>query len=558
MSAWLSAWSVTYVVHSTLMTAAVWIAARWIRSASVRDTLWKLALVGGIVTATIQMSIPVERFLPETAPRRITVPMPLPAAQPAPALQSETRVELRDVQPSAPARKLPLLPTAWAALTALLIARIVVGRSRFLATIRERVEILSGADRALVDRLAERAGLERAVRLTESASVRSPLAMLGWEIVVPAGVLSGMTDEQRETILAHELAHLQRRDPLWLALAEGVKAILCFQPLNWLVQAKMKEMAEFLCDDAAVLQTGNRKALAETLAALAASVSAPVPAVAAMAEGGSHLIARVTRVLRASGRPDSPLRLHVRLLLAVVIVVSTAAFAPGITMIVASSKALGSKPNNHFADGVLYRSFHGPDGDTNVQFEAHDAWISDDAADVRFDTRDGYVRAKQVSRRGPVREVEIKAGRNLEPVRRYTVDGVETPWSDEARRVIASAFGPSTEHAASADTSKTHTWNATIEYTGTRDGAPLHIQIRAKDVRYRDSGEVILDEGSSLWVEEVVGDRQLSFDLRKGQNRFHSENHPEMTNEDRVEWLRDMLRKHAQLPRKVIDSLTHI
>ncbi|HKS25711.1 MAG TPA: M56 family metallopeptidase [Thermoanaerobaculia bacterium] len=554
----MSAWSVTYLVHSTLMIAVVWIAAYWIRSASVRDTLWKLALVGGIVTATIQMSVPVERFLPETAPRRITVPMPLPAAPPAPALQSETRIELRDVPPSAPARKLPLLPTVWAALTALLIARIVVGRNRFLQTIRERVEILSGADRALVDRLAERAGLARAVRLTESGSVRSPLAMLGWEIVVPAGVLSGMTGEQRETILAHELAHLQRRDPLWLTLAEGVKAILCFQPLNWLVQAKMKETAEFLCDDAAVLQTGNRKALAETLAALAVSVSTPVPAVAAMAEGGSHLIARVTRVLRASGRPDSPLRLHVRLLLAIVVVVSTAAFAPGITMVVASSKALGGKPNNHFADGVLNRSFRGPDGDTNVQFEAHDAWISDDARDVRFDTRDGYVRAKEVSEHGPVREVEIKAGRSLEPVRRYTVDGVETAWCDDARRIIASAFGPSTEHAASTDTSKTHTWNATIEFTGARDGAPLHIQIRAKDVRYRDSGEVILDEGSSLWVLESVGNQTLSFDLRKGQNRFHSENHPEMTNEDRVEWLREMLRKHAQLPRKVIDSLTHI
>src|ERR1041385_3173086 len=184
----------------------------------------------------------------------------------------------------------------------------------------------------------------------------------------------------------------------------------------------MKETAEFLCDDAAVLQTGNRKALAETLAALAASVAAPVPAVAAMAEGGSHLIARVTRVLRASGSPDSPLRLHVRLLIAVVILVSTAAFAPGISMVVESSRSSTSsrttvKSDSHFTDGVLSRSFRGPDGDTRVHFEAHDAWISDDARDVRFDAPGGYVRARQTSARGPVREVEITAGDNLEPVR---------------------------------------------------------------------------------------------------------------------------------------------
>jgi len=558
MSAWISAWSVTYLVHSSLIIAVVWVAARWIRSAAVRDTLWKLALVGGLVTSTIQMSIPVERFLPEQAPRRITMPMTL-AAPTTPDLRAERRIEPHQAQPSEPARKLPLLPMIWAAVATVLLARIVVGRGRFLALIRERVEILSGADRALVDRLADRAGVHHPIRLTESGSVRSPLAMLGWEIVVPAGVLSRMSDEQRETILAHELAHLVRRDPLWLTVAEGVKALLFFQPLNWLVQAKMKETAEFLCDDAAVLQTGNRKALAETLAALAASVAVPVPAVAAMAEGGSHLITRVTRVLRASGDPAAPLRLRARLLIAAVVVLATAAFAPGITMVVASSapskaKPAGGRMNNHFADGILSHSFRGPDGDTHVQFEAHEAWISDDAADIRFDGPGGYVRAKQVSQHGPVREVAVTPGRGLEPVRRYTVDGVEKPWCDDARRVMASAINQTDD----AEASKTHTWNATIEFTGTRDGVPLHIQIRAKDVRYRDSGEVILNDGSSLFVEEVAGDQKLSFDLRKGQNRFHSENRPDMTNEDRVEWLRDMLRKHAQLPRKVIDSLTHI
>jgi beta-lactamase regulating signal transducer with metallopeptidase domain len=546
MSAWISAWSVTYLVHSSLIVAVVWVAARWIRSAAVRDTLWKLALVGGLVTSTIQMAIPLERFLPEQAPRRITMPMTLPAPT-TPDLQAEKRIE---PQPSEPARKLPLLPMIWAAVATVLLARIVVGRGRFLALIRERVEILSGADRTLVDRLADRAGVHHSIRLTESGSVRSPLAMLGWEIVVPAGVLSRMSDEQRETILAHELAHLVRRDPLWLTVAEGVKALLFFQPLNWLVQAKMKETAEFLCDDAAVLQTGNRKALAETLAALAASVAVPVPAVAAMAEGGSHLITRVTRVLRASGDPASPLPLRLRLLIAAVVVLAMAAFAPGITMVASS------KTNNHFADGVLSHSFRGPDGDTHVQFEAHDAWISDDAATIRFDGPGGYVRAKQVSQHGPVREVAVTPGRGLEPVRRYTVDGVETPWCDDARRVMASALHQT--DASAADTPKTHTWNATIEFTGTRDGVPLHIQIRANDVRYRDSGEVILNDDSSLFVEEVAGNQKLSFDLRKGQNRFHSANRPDMTNEDRVEWLRDLLRKHAQLPRKVIDSLTRI
>jgi len=36
-------WTVTYLVHSTLLITAVWATSRWVRSASARDTLWKVA-----------------------------------------------------------------------------------------------------------------------------------------------------------------------------------------------------------------------------------------------------------------------------------------------------------------------------------------------------------------------------------------------------------------------------------------------------------------------------------------------------------------------------------
>ena len=38
-------WTVTYLLHSTLLVAAVWVAARWIRSASARDDNRKVRMI---------------------------------------------------------------------------------------------------------------------------------------------------------------------------------------------------------------------------------------------------------------------------------------------------------------------------------------------------------------------------------------------------------------------------------------------------------------------------------------------------------------------------------
>src|SRR5678809_700984 len=53
-----AAWLLTYLVHSTLILLAVWIVTSRRRMAdAVRDILWKSALVGGIVTASIQTAV---------------------------------------------------------------------------------------------------------------------------------------------------------------------------------------------------------------------------------------------------------------------------------------------------------------------------------------------------------------------------------------------------------------------------------------------------------------------------------------------------------------------
>ncbi|MBV8518412.1 MAG: M48 family metalloprotease [Acidobacteria bacterium] len=618
MIASLTAWSVTYLVHSTLFVVVAALAARWIRSASARDTLWKLALAGALVTATLQSSLPPERVLPARAPRRITMPVPAALApvaervsaapsqraQSQPAQSQSAAPVTRPVSPqpqSARATSFSLLATFWIAGALLFLGRIVLGRARFLRAIGDRVELVAGPERELLDRLSGVALRARPVRLTESRAIQSPIAMIGWEIVLPAGVFPRLSDEQRETILAHELAHLLRRDPLWLTIAEVIKALLFFQPLNWLVQAKMKETAEFLCDDAAVLQTGNGKALAETLAELAAHVVPTTPAVAAMAEGGSNLIARVTRVLR-SARPDRPLRLHVHAALALGLLALMALFAPAcvpaLTSAVASprvqvltsmttaaatprvvletstpqialaqpvattrhatsTRTLDAAHANHFSDAELSHTYDGSEGHAHILFRAHDAWIALDGSDVELEDSGAYVRVRYDSERGPGRTVDITRDRRGDLVRHYTIDGDEQPWSRDAERLLSAAFHTTNIDFAARDDGRPplSTWNANVEYEGTRDGQPVYIRVQATNVKFDDAtGAIDTRDSGAIFVEERLGGRDRTYRLEDGRAEWHC-SEGNFTPGERADWLRVLLRHNTDLPASVIDNL---
>src|SRR5690348_12122003 len=53
-----AAWLLTYLVHSTLLLLVAWLVTSRTRVSDVaRDIIWKCALVGGLVTASVQLSV---------------------------------------------------------------------------------------------------------------------------------------------------------------------------------------------------------------------------------------------------------------------------------------------------------------------------------------------------------------------------------------------------------------------------------------------------------------------------------------------------------------------
>jgi uncharacterized protein involved in exopolysaccharide biosynthesis len=142
-----------------------------------------------------------------------------------------------------------------------------------------------------------RLGVSRPVRLLKSALVEVP-TVIGWlrpVILVPAAILSGLTPQQLEAILAHELAHVRRHDYLVNAFQCLVETLMFYHPVAWWISRCIREERENCCDDLVIEVCGDRLAYARALAAME-GLRGELPDLAFGASGGS-LLNRIRRLL---------------------------------------------------------------------------------------------------------------------------------------------------------------------------------------------------------------------------------------------------------------------
>jgi hypothetical protein len=386
-------WLATYLVHSTLLIGCVWaFTGACSLDSLTRSLLWKLALVGGLFTATLQTGLGVQPALgllslgeqePEVININVDVPRPERLSDASRVLlisgSDVIRIDERGVcigpgceipdwrsaglivhddgvciGPGcvAPGLRSPGLmlagmtddhgfappgflltvdeahevPMAAAPvvtpegpdgeqIAGWLVGLFLVGAGASLLrfgfmvrglrrSLRGRTLIKVGPLHERLAALVARARVRRLpLRLTVSAGLRSPVALASGEIVVPPEALE-LEARQQEAMLAHELAHVLRRDPAWLVLAAVIEALLFIQPLNRVARRGMQEAAEELSDDWAVRHIGSGLHLARCLTEVAGWIerednSGTTGRLASpMASGsGSLLVRRVRRLL---------------------------------------------------------------------------------------------------------------------------------------------------------------------------------------------------------------------------------------------------------------------
>ncbi|MGI9090688.1 MAG: M56 family metallopeptidase [Gemmatimonadaceae bacterium] len=138
----------------------------------------------------------------------------------------------------------------WLAGMVLVIVRLLVG-DLLARRVLNGARVLT-ADRwtSLFSRTKAQMRLRRHVVLVRSERVTTPAA---WGIFRPVIVMPIAADqwneEQRRTVLLHELAHVERWDCLTRAMAEIVCAIYWFNPLAWWAKHQLHTERERACDD---------------------------------------------------------------------------------------------------------------------------------------------------------------------------------------------------------------------------------------------------------------------------------------------------------------------
>ena len=252
--------------------------------------------LSGTVAQTL---VPASRVEPApapapTAPSRKTL-------TPSPTL--ETPVAASVSRPRITTKAL-LLGLWWAGtVMALLALTISVLRVHWLS--RAAIVVTDAAWMQALATITAQLGLRRRVALKVSARVITPMAggVLRPTVFLPAGA-AGWSVEQRNVVLAHELAHLAARDPQRHLLARMALSFYWFHPLAWFAARQATAAREAACDER-VLALGTRpSAYARVLLDLADSMPAPPRALAALPIVHRSLLeARVMAILNRSPRP---------------------------------------------------------------------------------------------------------------------------------------------------------------------------------------------------------------------------------------------------------------
>ncbi len=386
-------WLSNYLLHSTLIILILASLVRIFRTylVTMRGLIWRTALVGGALTATFQTLVPAIHYGPQISLPAFLDSQPVEIgftdrrddsrfyrwqststtiANSGPHLGSSQQFEgglpIEQGDSSQSIRNidrlvLPILLGILALAAVTTAFRISCDWIRLRRVELHAVPIRSGQWRQLVETLGPKIGLRRVIQLFRSSKLQCPLAAgcFRYRILLPDRIAKDLNQRQAGALVAHELAHLSKRDPFWSLISEIICGLLFFQPLNFWVRRQLRMATEFDADRTAAELLNDPVGVARTLVNLSewmtqsttkGQLVSPVLSVG-MAGNRSLLRERVESLLdqRLQTRGISPRLRRFSIAGTVSVVILMAVASPrtvsGLTMDVSSSNAQVSGPN---------------------------------------------------------------------------------------------------------------------------------------------------------------------------------------------------------------------
>jgi beta-lactamase regulating signal transducer with metallopeptidase domain len=293
---------INYAAVSTVLLGAAWLIARILsdRFNGLADLLWKGALASSAISPVLQMLV--SAGMPGPGP---LLPTRLPGqVVHLDAYALDDRISLAAIG-------------LWLTLVCLSVFRLVQSHVEFRTALRSRRALTAAERRKLVGESGD-----RSYTVSVSSAIQIPIALAG-EICIPGWAIEHLSVSELRAVVAHEAAHIRRRDSRWRWMSAVIARVFFFQPLNFVAIRRLCELSECLCDDEAVTHTSSAVDLASALGTFAAAIvnESRRTLVPSLASRESLTVRRVRRILTRNGGRRRLLGVHSELSLAVVVLV---------------------------------------------------------------------------------------------------------------------------------------------------------------------------------------------------------------------------------------------
>jgi bla regulator protein blaR1 len=139
-------------------------------------------------------------------------------------------------------------------------------------------------------------GGELDIRITPGSLEPGVFGILRPVLMLPSGVFSSLSGPQLESIFAHELCHIRRRDNLTAAIHALVEVLFWFHPLVWWIGRQLIVERERACDEAVVMSGADRQTYAQGILNVC-KLYVQAPAVCMQGVTGANLAQRIKEIM---------------------------------------------------------------------------------------------------------------------------------------------------------------------------------------------------------------------------------------------------------------------
>src|SRR5262249_53598467 len=84
-------------------------------------------------------------------------------------------------------------------------------------------------------------------------------------LLLPDGIAERLSRAHMESVIAHELCHVRRRDNLAAAIHMFVESLFWFHPLVWFIKARLMDEQERACDEDVLRNGGDPHIYVESI-----------------------------------------------------------------------------------------------------------------------------------------------------------------------------------------------------------------------------------------------------------------------------------------------------